>query len=79
MPNTIKSERIGESELTQLKIYYSREKRQITLSRQRIRRSRLGLLRSKTALFSLLWGKKCGFYAMPRKKQLRNRWIYAII
>ena len=29
--------------------------------------------------FSLLWGKKCGFYAMPRKKKLRNRWIYAII
>ena len=64
---------------TQLKIDNSRKKRQITLSRQRIRRSRLGLLRSKTALFSLLWGKKCGFYAMPRKKQLRNRWIYAII
>ena len=43
------------------------------------KKGRLGLLRSKAALFSLLWGKKCGFYAMPRKKQLRNRWIYAII
>ena len=32
----------------------------------------------KTALFSLLWGKKCGFCAKPRKKQLRNRRIYAI-
>ena len=69
----------GESELTQLKIYYSRKERQITLSRQSIRWNRFDLCRSKTALFSLLWGKKCGFYAKPRKKQLRNRLIYAII
>ena len=37
------------------------------------------LCRSKTALFSLLWGKKCGFCTKPRKKQLRNRQVYAII
>lgn len=53
--------------------------KQITLSRQSIRWKRFDLCRSKTALFSLLWGKKCGFYAKPRKKQLRNRRIYAII
>ena len=29
--------------------------------------------------FSLLWGKKYGFYAKTRKNQLRNRRIYAII
>ena len=63
----------------ELKNNYSRKERQITLSRQSIRWNRFDLCRSKTALFSLLWGKKCGFYAMPRKKQLRNRWIYAII
>ena len=60
-------------------VNYSRKERQITLSRQSIRWNRLDLRRSKTALFSLLWGKKCGFYAKPRKKQLRNRRIYAII
>ena len=69
----------GESELTQLKNNYSRKERQITLSMQRIRWNRFDLCRSKTALFSLPWGKKCGFYAKPRKKQLRNRQVYAII
>ena len=63
----------------ELKNNYSRKERQITLSRQSIRWNRFDLCRSKTALFSLLWGKKCGFYAKPRKKQLRNRRIYAII
>ena len=58
---------------------YSRKERQITLSRQSIRWNRFDLCRSKTALFSLLWGKKCGFYAKPRKKQLRNRRTYDII
>ena len=58
---------------------YNRKERQITLSRRSIRWNRFDLCRSKTALFSLLWGKKCGFCAKPRKKQLRNRWIYAII
>ena len=58
---------------------YNRKERQITLSRRSIRWNRFDLCRSKTALFSLLWGKKCGFYAKPRKKQLRNRRIYAII
>ncbi|MDO4398488.1 MAG: hypothetical protein Q4C21_08785 [Oscillospiraceae bacterium] len=58
---------------------YNRKERQITLSRQSIRWNRFDLCRSKTALFSLLWGKKCGFCAKPRKKQLRNRRIYAII
>ena len=29
--------------------------------------------------FSLLWGKKCGFYAKSRKKQFKNRQVYAII
>ena len=69
----------GESELTQLKNNYSRKERQITLSRQSIRWNRFDLCRSKAAIFSLLWGKKCGFYAKPRKKQLRNRRIYAVI
>ena len=63
----------------ELKNNYSRKERQITLSRQSIRWNRFDLCRSKTALFSLLWGKKCGFYAKPRKKQLRNGRIYAII
>ena len=58
---------------------YNRKERQITLSRRRIRWNRFDLCRSKTALFSLLWGKKCGFCAKPRKKQLRNRQVYAII
>ena len=58
---------------------YNRKERQITLSRRSIRWNRFDLCRSKTALFSLLWGKKSGFYAKPRKKQLRNRRIYAII
>ena len=58
---------------------YNRKERQITLSRQSIRWNRFDLCRSKTALFSLLWGKKCGFCAKPRKKQLRNRRAYAII
>ena len=58
---------------------YNRKERQITLSRQSIRWNRFDLCRSKTALFSLLWGKKCGFCAKPRKKQLRNRQVYAII
>lgn len=57
----------------ELKNNYSRKERQITLSRQSIRWNRFDLCRSKTALFSLLWGKKCGFCAKPRKKQLRNR------
>ena len=63
----------------ELKNNYSRKERQITLSRQSIRWNRFDLCRSKTVLFSLLWGKKCGFCAKPRKKQLRNRWTYAII
>ena len=63
----------------ELKNNYSRKERQITLSRQSIRWNRFDLCRSKTALFSLLWGKKCDFCAKPRKKQLRNRRIYAII
>ena len=58
---------------------YNRKERQITLSRRSIRWNRFVLCRSKTALFSLLWGKKCGFCAKPRKKQLRNRQVYAII
>ena len=58
---------------------YNRKERQITLSRRSIRWNRFDLCRSKTALFSLLWGKKCGFCANPRKKQLRNRQVYAII
>ena len=58
---------------------YNRKERQITLSRRSIRWNRFDLCRSKTALFSLLWGKKCGFCAKPRKKQLRNRRIYTII
>ena len=58
---------------------YNRKERQITLSRRSIRWNRFDLCRSKTALFSLLWGKKCGFCAKPRKKQLRNRRIYAIV
>ena len=58
---------------------YNRKERQITLSRQSIRWNRFDLCRSKTALFSLLWGKKCGFCAKPRKKQLRNKRTYAII
>jgi len=58
---------------------YNRKERQITLSRRSIRWNRFDLFRSKTALFSLLWGKKCGFCAKPRKKQLRNRQVYAII
>lgn len=58
---------------------YNRKERQITLSRRSIRLNRFDLCRSKTALFSLLWGKKCGFCAKPRKKQLRNRQVYAII
>ena len=29
--------------------------------------------------FSAVGSKKCGFCAKPRKKQLRNRRIYAII
>ena len=58
---------------------YNRKERQITLSRRSIRWNRFNLCRSKTALFSLLWGKKCGFCAKPRKKQLRNRQVYAII
>ena len=33
----------------------------------------------RSSFFSLLWGKKCGFYAKPRKKQLKTRRIYAII
>lgn len=57
----------------------NRKERQITLSRRSIRWNRFDLCRSKTALFSLLWGKKCGFCAKPRKKQLRNRQVYAII
>lgn len=58
---------------------YNRKERQITLSRRSIRWNRFDLCRSKTALFSLLWGKKCGFCTKPRKKQLRNRRIYTII
>lgn len=58
---------------------YNRKERQIILSRRSIRWNRFDLCRSKTALFSLLWGKKCGFCAKPRKKQLRNRQVYAII
>lgn len=58
---------------------YNRKERQITLSRRSIRWNRFDLCKSKTALFSLLWGKKCGFCAKPRKKQLRNRQVYAII
>lgn len=58
---------------------YNRKERQITLSRRSIRCNRFDLCRSKTALFSLLWDKKCGFCAKPRKKQLRNRQVYAII
>lgn len=58
---------------------YNRKERQITLSRRSIRWNRFDLCRSKTALFSLLWGKKCGFCAKPRKKQLKNRQVYAII
>lgn len=58
---------------------YNRKERQITLSRRSIRWNRFDLCRSKTALFSLLWGKKCGFCAKPCKKQLRNRQVYAII
>lgn len=58
---------------------YNRKERQITLSRRSIRWNRFDLCRSKTALFFLLWGKKCGFCAKPRKKQLRNRQVYAII
>ena len=58
---------------------YNRKERQITLSRRSIRWNRFDLCRAKTALFSLLWGKKCGFCAKPRKKQLRNRQVYAII
>ena len=63
----------------ELKNNYNRKERQITLSRRSIRWNRFDLCRSKTALFSLLWGKKCGFCAKPRKKQLRNRQVYAII
>ena len=63
----------------ELKNNYSRKERQITLSRQRIRWNRFDLCKSKTALFSLLWGKKCDFCANPRKQQLRNRRIYTII
>lgn len=37
------------------------------------------LVQVKDRPFSLLWGKKCGFCAKPRKKQLRNRRIYTII
>lgn len=37
------------------------------------------LVQVKDRPFSLLWGKKCGFCAKPRKKQLRSRRIYAII
>ena len=59
----------------ELKNNYSIKERQITLSRQSIKWNRFDLCRSKTALFSLL----CGFCAKPRKKQLRNRRIYAII
>ena len=40
----------------ELKNNYSRKERQITLSRQSIRWNRFDLCRSKTALFSLLWG-----------------------
>ena len=58
---------------------YNRKERQITLSRRSIRWNRFDLCRSKTTLFFLLWGKKCGFCAKPRKKQLRNRQVYAII
>ena len=58
---------------------YNRKERQITLSRRSIRWNRFDLCRSKTALFSLLWGKKCGFYAKSRKKQFKNRQVYAII
>ena len=58
---------------------YNRKERQITLSRRSIRWNRFDLCRSKTALFSLLWVKKCGFCAKPRKKQLRTRQVYAII
>lgn len=58
---------------------YNRKERQITLSRRSIRWNRFDLCRSKTALFSLLCGKKCGFCAKPRKKQLRNTQVYAII
>lgn len=42
----------------ELKNNYSRKERQITLSRQSIRWNRFDLCRSKTALFSLLWGVK---------------------
>lgn len=58
---------------------YNRKERQTTLTRRSIRWNRFDLCRSKTALFSLLWGKKCGFCAKPRKKELRNRQVYAII
>ena len=40
----------------ELKNNYSRKERQITLSMQSIRWNRFDLCRSKTALFSLLWG-----------------------
>lgn len=40
----------------ELKNNYSIKERQITLSRQSIRWNRFDLCRSKTALFSLLWG-----------------------
>lgn len=40
----------------ELKNNYSRKERQITLLRQSIRWNRFDLCRSKTALFSLLWG-----------------------
>lgn len=40
----------------ELKNNYSRKERQITLSRQSIRWNRFNLCRSKTDLFSLLWG-----------------------
>ena len=58
---------------------YNRKERQITLSRRSIRWNRFDLCRSTTALFSLLWGKKCSFCANPRKQQLRNRRIYTIV
>ena len=44
----------------------------------RIESARLNQVKNRPS-FSLLWGKKCGFYAKSRKKQFKNRQVYAII
>ena len=70
---------IGESELTQLKNNYSRKKKTNRSVKAESKTESVRLKSENTAPFFSAVGENCGFYANPRKKQLRKNRFYAII